>query len=163
MAVAVAVRFDFVDSKGKTSFTKIRIPNGFSIADYQEFAQAAAQVISNISVVRITRTSLCFSLDLSTATLRAVAASGADIAQKAYFSFNTATSGFRKRLRIPTLDETKVPVGSDAIDLTDVDVAALVDAMNNGIVVTGGTIAPCDSRTNDLTAVGEAREVFRGT
>jgi hypothetical protein len=45
MALAVSVRFDFQDQKGKTSFTKVRVPNGFSIAQYTEFAQADVEEI----------------------------------------------------------------------------------------------------------------------
>jgi hypothetical protein len=161
MALAVAVRYDFVDEKGDTSFTKIRVPSTFSIAQYTEFVLAMGQFIATMSACRITGGSVTFTIDLSGLGLKASAATIADVFQKGYFSFNSAATGFFKRLRIPTLSESKVSAGSDNINTLDADVAAFVTAMNNGIVVTGGTISPVTERGHDLTSLNEAREVFR--
>jgi len=161
MALAVTVRYDFVDEKNKTSFTKIRVPTGFSIAQYVEFGIAMAQFVANISSCTITGGSITFGIDLSGLGLKTAANSLADIAQKAYFAFNSAVTGFKKRLRIPTFDEAKVNAGTDSIDTVDAAVAAFTTAMTNGIVVTGGTIQPSTERGQDLTSLSEAREVFR--
>ena len=161
MALAVAVRYDFVDEKGDTSFTKVRVPSTFSIAQYTEFVLALGQFIANMSSCRITGGSVTFTIDLSGLSLKASAATIADVFQKGYFSFNSAATGFFKRMRIPTLAESKVSSGSDNINTLDADVAAFVTAMNNGIVVTGGTISPTTERGHDLTSLNEAREVFR--
>jgi hypothetical protein len=161
MALAVTVRFDFVDGKNKTSFTKIRVPNGFSIAQYGEFARAMGQLMSNISKARVTSSSITFSVPLDGLSLKLVASIFSDVAQKGYFAFSTLVSGFAKRLRLPTFDETKISVGSDSVDTADLAVAAFIAAMENGIVVTGGTISPCDERQNNIQSLIEAREVFR--
>jgi|SRR5688572_2376826 len=161
MALAVAVRYDFIDDKGDTSFTKIRVPTGFSIAQYTEFVQAMGQFLANMSACRITGGSVTFTIDLSGLSLKAAAASVADTFQKGYFAFNSAATGFFKRLRIPTFNEAKVSAGSDTINTIDADVAAFLGAMNSGIVVTGGTIQPVTERGHDLTSLSEAREVFR--
>lgn len=162
MALAVSVRFDFRDEKGKTSFTKIRVPTTFSISQVTQFAAAMGQLISNISQCQITNISTTFTIDLSGLTLKASASAVADIAQKGYFAFTSAVTGFFKRLRIPTFDETKVNAGSDGIDTLDADVSAFVAAMENGIAVTGpATIQPSTERMQDLTALSDAREVFR--
>lgn len=161
MALAIAVRFDFQDEKGKTSFTKIRVPTTLSIGQVTQFAVAIAQLISNISQCQITNVSTTFAIDLSSLTLKAGATALADIAQKGYFAFSSTITGFFKRLRIPTFDETKVNAGSDTIDTVDADVAAFVAAMEDGIAVTGGTIQPCTERMQELSALSEAREVFR--
>lgn len=161
MSLAVTVRFDFVDIKNSKSFTKIRVPTTFSIPQYLEFAIAMGQLLSNISAARITGASVTLAVSLSGLSLKAAAASVADVFQKGYFSFNSAATGFRKRLRIPTFDESKVGLGSDNIDTLDVDVAAFITAMENGIVVTGGTISPTTERGHDLVSINEAREVFR--
>lgn len=161
MALAVAIRYDFVDEKGKTSFSKIRVPNTFSIAQYTEFGIAMGQFIANMSSCRITGCSATFTIDLSGLGLKSAAASVADVFQKGYFSFNSAATGFFKRLRIPTFSEAKVSAGSDTINTVDADVAAFLGAMNSGIVVTGGTIQPVTERGHDLTSLSEAREVFR--
>lgn len=163
MALAVSIRFDLVDAKNKASNTTIRVPNGFSIAQYIEFAQAMGQLISDLSQAQITRASFVVGLDLSSATIKASAGAFSDIAHKAYFGFQTAVAGFRSKMRLPTLDETKVNAASDTINQVDVDVAAYMTAMENGIIVTGGTISPSDARGNDIVSTDYAREVFRGT
>lgn len=163
MAIAVSIRYDFIDDKGKTSFTKIRIPQGLTIAQYTGFAQGMAQLLADISFARITSASICIAIDLSTATIKAVAQATSDIAEKAYFAFNTAVNGIRKRLRLPSFSEAFVLQGTDAIDENDPLISAFVDAMEVGITTPGGVIAPVDSRLNDLTTLREAREVFRGT
>lgn len=163
MAVAVAFRFDFVDAKGKTSFTKINVPNGFSIAQYTEGVQAFAQLLANISTAQMTRASFVVSLDLSSATIKAVASGLSDIAQKALVGFSTVVARLRTKVKLPALSETKVNVGSDTLNQADPDVAAFLSAMENGIVVTGGTISPTDLRENDIATTDYARELFRKT
>jgi hypothetical protein len=161
MALAVSVRFDFQDQKGKTSFTKVRVPNGFSIAQYTEFAQAMGQLFANLSSARVTGASFCVGLDLSGSTIKAVASGISDIAQKALIGFSTIVAGFRTKLKLPAFSETKVISGSDDIDQSDVDVAAFLTAMENGIVVTGGTVSPTDIRENDVVSTDYSREYFR--
>ena len=161
MVLAVSIRYGFVDEKNKPSFTKVRIPNGFTLAQYTEFAQGSAQVLANASTGRVTSASICIGLDISGATLKATALTGADVFQKAFIQFNTAVAGFRARLKMPTLNETLVVAGSDALDQTAPAVAAFISAYEDGVVVTGGTIAPCDDRENDVTALGIAKQLFR--
>lgn len=162
MALALAIRFDFRDGKNKRSFTKVRVPTGFSISDYIEFAQAMGQLYADASGCIVTGASISIGLDLSTSVIKAVAAFVSDIAQKAFFQFTTALAGFRSKLFLPAIDESLVPVGSDEIDTADPDVAAFVTAMENGIVVSGpATISPCDDRENDITVNEFARELFR--
>jgi hypothetical protein len=161
MALAVTINVQCVDSKNKASSTRIRVPTGFSIPQYIEAAQAILQLVANLQVGMITGATLTFSIDLSGLSLKTVANVLADVSQKGYFSFTSAVTGFFKRFAIPTFSEDLVAVGSDAIDTTDTDVAAFVAAMENGIVVTGGTISPTTERAHYLVALIDAREVFR--
>lgn len=161
MALAVSIRFDFVDDKGKTSFTKVYVPNGYTISQYAEFAAGFAQLLANASQAVVTRASVVFSLSLSGATIKAAANFAADVAQKAFFQFRTAVTGFFARMKIPALKETLVNVGSDSIDTDNVSVAAFITAMENGIVSSGVTIQPVDDRGNDIVDTTIAREVFR--
>lgn len=161
MALAVSVRFDMKDDKAKTSFTKVRVPTGFSIAQYTEFAQGMAQLIADISQCQVTRASFCVGLDLSGASIKPSPTAFSDIAQKILVGFSTVLAGFRTKMKIPALDETKVLAGSDALDQSDADVAAFITAMENGIVTSGGTIAPTDQRLNDINNTDYMRELFR--
>lgn len=164
MALAITVRFDFLDDKGKTSFSKVRVPNGFSLAQYGEFGTAFGQLLANVSNCKVTGSSLTFAIDLSGLGLRTVASVASDVAEKAIFLWNTAVTGLKAKLRIPTFDELLIPPGSDAVDLVQADVAAFKAAMENGIVVpVAVTVQPTDGRTNDITALTEAREVKRRT
>lgn len=161
MPLAVSLRFDFIDDKGKTSFTKVRVPNGFSISDYASCARGIAQTMANISTARISRVSFNVGVDLSSATIKATASGLSDIAQKALIGFSTVVSGFRTKIKLPGFSETKVLAGSDTVDQSDADVAALLSAFESGIAVTGGTVQPTDIRQNDVASTDYAREVFR--
>lgn len=161
MVLAVTVRYTFLDEKGKTASTKVRVPNGFSIAQYVEFVQGMAQFMSDISACQITRAGFTVGIDLSGLGLIGLPSSIADVAQKGYFAFRSAVAGFFKRLRVPTFKESLVNAGSDTVDTSDASVVAFVNAMNNGIVTTGGTIQPVTERGDDLTTLIEARETFR--
>lgn len=163
MALAVSMRFDFIDEAGRTSFTKVRVPTGFSLPQYTEFAQAFGQLLIGVSVGQITRASFCVGLDLSTSTIKAAATLFADIAQKAMFGFSTVVAGLRTKLKIPAFDENLINAGSDDVDIIAPAVANFLAAMEDGIVVTGGTISPCDSRENDVNNTDFGRELFRRT
>ena len=163
MALAVNIRFDFIDDKGKTSFTKVRVPTGYTIANYVEFAQGAAQVLADMSNAQITNVSLTFGLDLSGQGLRTVASTVSDIYQKIRFQWTTALAGFQAMFSVPATSESKIVTGSDAVDEVDVDVAAFITAVEDGIVVTGGTMNFVDSRGNDITALQFGREFHRAS
>jgi len=161
MPLAVSVRFDFIDGEGETSFTKVHVPTGFTIAQYTEFAQSMGQLMANITDGAITGASFCVGIDLSGATIKALVTTGADIAQKALFGFGTALAGFRTKLKLPAFRTALITSGSDAVNQAHADIVAFDAAMENGIVVTGGTVSPCDLRGNDIDSLNYARELFR--
>jgi hypothetical protein len=162
MALAVTMQVDFVDSKNKSSSTKIRIPTGLTIDQFVEFAQDALQLIANINICRITGASLNFGLDLSGATLTNVQNVLADIGSKAKMVYNSAVAGLRAVFNIPTFDEDNlVTAGTDQIDIADTDVAAFLTGIEEGYdLTTGGVMAPVDKRDNDLTTPTVTRSIF---
>ena len=103
MALAVSVRFDFQDAKGKKSFTKVRVPTGFASTNYAAFAAGMAQFMANISTGQITRVSFCVGIDLSGATIKAVPSGLSDIAQKVIVGFSTAVQGLRTKMKLPAI------------------------------------------------------------
>ncbi len=161
MALAVSLRLDMRDDKGNTSFTKVRVPTGFTIADYIEFGQAIGQLIATIDAAAITRASVVFNVDISGLGLKSVAGGVSKVARKLYLQFTTAVTGFIGKTLFPALDEGKVIAGSDDVDDSDVDVAALVTAFEDGIVVTAGTMTMTNGRGHDLVALSDAKEQFR--
>lgn len=163
MAFAVTARFDFLDDKNKTSFTKVRVPTGLSITDMLEFAQAMAQLLANLSAGQITRASISIGLDLSAATIKPVIISqAADTLKKGFFQFKAALDArFKMRMKIPAFSETKIVAGSGEVNQVDAAVAAFMTAMEDGIPVTSATIQPTTNRANDIDSLDFAREIFR--
>lgn len=161
MALAVTVNFTILDSKGKSSVTKVRVPTGFSIPQYGEFAVAMAQLISAISQGSITDVSIGLPLNLSAATIRSVAISTANVAEKALFMVRSVVSGLFGKFFLPTYNDSLSVTGSDDIDQADPDVAAYMAILEDGVNTAGGVINPVDLRENDLSSVTEAREIFR--
>lgn len=160
MALATTINIQFIDGKGKTSNTKIRVPNTFSIAQYREFAEAIGQLILNVSQGAITGISVNFALDLSALGFKAVAGALGSVTAKMQGLFQTA-SGLIAKWLLPAPEEEKVTAGSDDFDQTDGDVAALVSAFEDGIAVTAGTITFTNGRGSDIEAVSSLKETFR--
>lgn len=161
MALAVSLNFTILDAKGKSSITKIRVPVGFSIVQYGECALAFAQLICNITDGVITDVTVSLPINLSGATIRAVASITADVAKKALFFVRSATAGLFTKFFFPTYAESNTVVGSDNLDTTDADVSAMIDILETGINVSGTVVAPRDLRGTSLDAVIETREIFR--
>jgi len=161
MALAVTVNIGFIDGKGDTSTTSVRVPTGFTLANYVEFAEDLAQLVSNIASSAITSVSLSFYVDLSALGLDTVASSVTSVAKKLFLQFSTAVTGFVAKTFIPGLRETQVGTGSDDVNQADVDVAPLLSAIEDGIVVTGGTMTFTNEREHDITATQLAKERFR--
>lgn len=159
MALAITIRFDFQDEAGKKSFTEVNVPTGFTIANYIEFAQDMGQLIADMSAGTLTSASISINLSLAGASLKAVANTGAFVAEKAHYIFNSIVSGFQKLFKIPARIETDEVAGSDALDQSDVGVAAFVSLIEDGAVVTGTTLLFTDTYMQDLVALESARSV----
>lgn len=159
--MAATLNITTTDAKNRSSITKIRVPNGFTPSQYGEAALAFAQLLSNMSEGVITEVSVSLPLDISTATIRAVALDIADIAKKALFTVKSSVGALFARFNIPTYNEAKTVTGSDEINTADPQVAALVGILENGVNVSGTFIQPVDLRGNDLATVVGSREIFR--
>ncbi len=163
MALAVKCIFTFKDNKGKTAPSIIHIPTSFSVSQMIEFAQGAAQVLANISSAKLVNASISVGVDLSGATIRAVASSTSDIFQKAIISVRSVVAGLFAKFNIPTIPDSVVLDGTDQLDSSDSTVAALITALEDGIAVGSPTVTvtPRDLRQNGLDTVSSTRETFR--
>lgn len=161
MGLATSINVTFEDDKGKSSVTKIKVPSTFAIADYLEFGEDIGQLLANITNSRITGISVGFGMDLSAiASLKSVASGVCSVGVKMFGLFNTAASTLAKWI-LPGPLETQVVAGSDDFDQSDAEVAAVITAMEDGIIVTGGTMQFTDGRGNDVTSVSQLKETFR--
>jgi hypothetical protein len=153
MAFALIAQIDFKDAKNKSSFTRIRLPTGLTIAQYTSFVQDAAQAATDISGCIVTGASI--GINFTFTGLGAAAA--ADVASKGFFKVRSAVAGFFAKMSIPTFDEdTLVVAGTDQIDTADTAVAAYITLVETG----DGTVAPCDKYGNDLVDVEISVEQF---
>lgn len=162
MALAVTLFVSFKDAKNKPSSLPIRIPTGFTLAQYVEFADDALQIIANVSIAKITGASLNFGLDLSAATLTNVAGNVlANVTSKIMLGYNSTVAGFKALFKIPTYDEDNLTVaGTDQPDTADAGIAALLTAIEDGYTLTDlSVMAPTDKYGNSLTDSRFQREL----
>jgi len=158
---APQIVYSVVDDSGEIGTTSINIPTGFSLSQIGEFGSGLATLLDKILGGKVLTAKLVFSVDISSLTSN-VALSTSDVEEIGAFQFETV-AGFPVTVNIPAINELVVLSGSDELDQADADVAAFIAAMENGLAVTGGTIAPCDVAESDVVTTVYARERFRAS
>jgi len=154
-ALAITVTCNFVDSKGKTSKTSFRLPTSTTLAALPGLALGIAETISTLSRARMTRVTACIGLAPGTV---GSPQSTSDVQEKMQITF-VDTDGLFGKMVIPTLDESYVSAGSDAINISDPDIDDLLTLITAG----DGTVAPVTVRGGDISLVTNVREIFRRT
>lgn len=161
MALTNEITYTLEDDSGDSATTGINVPTAFSLAQFTEFARAMAGFIDDIVSGLVARAELTVNIDLSALTGNTVGA-GSDVQEINSYQFATAV-GRPVSVNVPGTDETDVSAGSDELNQLDTQQAAFVNAMVNGIAVTGGTIQPSDIDSEDITAIVFARESARAS
>lgn len=157
----VQIIYTVGDEDGDDATTALFVPNTFSLAQYTEFGAGMASFIDAVLDGRVESAAMAFSVDISALSLNVIGASS-DVEEIGAFKFTTV-EGFPVKVNIPALDEGFVGVGSDDIDQSAPAVAAYLTAMETGIAVTGGTIAPCDVGESSIAVTNYSREKFRSS
>jgi len=155
------VHFTWRDTKGKESFSKIRIPNSLTFAQYTAFGEAAASVVKAMSTAELTEVSVSIGLDLSGASLRTVATQFADWFNKGFIQASNLINGLTGKFNIPTWDDANNASGSKNMNMADADVMALTTLITDGLDVSGTLIYPVALRGDALSQVDIAVEAFR--
>lgn len=164
MVLAFTLVFNMKDETDKPSSTKLRLPTTFAIADYVEFAQAAGQLILNLSQSRITNISLTIDFDFSALGLSSIILTAANIGKKAKFLWETAVTGFNARFEVPTVDESIFLAGTDDMNVSDPLVAPFILKIENGIVVPiATTVTFANNRVMDITLLASGYEIHAKT
>jgi len=161
MAHAFALTYTYQDDSGDTATNAIHVPNNFSLAQLTEFGRSMADLIDNIVEGLIMSLDLTITADISGLTGNSAQPLG-DVQECGTFQFVTVDNR-NVEVNLPGISEGLVLAGSDDIFQAAGAVAPFIAAMENGIVVTGGTIAPCDVNEDDITDVVLARETFRSS
>jgi hypothetical protein len=155
------IEFGVTDDAGSEARTGVYVPDGFTKADYEEFAASKAGLIDSILAGRVFEARLCIAIDLG-GLAGNVAAAGSDVEEVGAFTFDSVNQR-KVSINLPTFDESKVLPGTRKIDTTDTDVVAFVTAMETGVSTAGGTIQPQDSRGNDIDTLKFAKESVRSS
>jgi len=151
-----------VDAKGRTSPSRLFVPTGLTLAQYQTFATAYADAMALVSGGGIRGVSLSLDVDLSGLTQTGKPTLLADVEETAEFILRTA-GGLRAFAAIPTYDENHTAAASDVLDVGDVDVAAFIALLEDGITPVVTLVQPCDIGDDDITQVLSALERFRNS
>jgi len=159
MAVAFEIIATISDESGDPATTTIKVPSGFSLAQYVEFAAQMGTILDAMLAGRLESLDLALTADLSALTAN-IAGAASDVEELGRFSFRTGDNRPVK-LNVPALNESLVAVGTDDLDLVDPAIAAVESMMTDGLAVTGGTISPCDVGEDDIISLEYAREGFR--
>ncbi|KKN01200.1 hypothetical protein LCGC14_1130140 [marine sediment metagenome] len=163
MVLAFSLIINFDDENGKKASTKLRLPTTFSIAQYTEFATAAAQLYANASQCSITNVSLTIDFDFSALGLDGIALIASNVGKKAKFLWQTVLAGKGAKFAVPTSDESIFPAGTDDMDQSDLLVAPFISAIENGIAVTAGTITFVNNRALDIVSLTDGYEIHAKT
>jgi hypothetical protein len=155
------VTISWVDSKGKPSTTKWRIESGYSVANYIDYIEAAAQLCKDISTAKVTDISVSIGLDLSLAGLKTVATTLADWWNKLFIQARDVSTGLITKYFVPTFDEANVSSGSDVANAADTEVIALVTILEDGVDDGGVPIYAVNQYDGNIDAIDFMRENFR--
>jgi hypothetical protein len=162
----VTMNYQIQDRKGLSSNVKIRVPQEFTLDQYLEAAADFGQLLASVVRGEVVSSTIGIGVDISGLTSNILAAEDVDVEEGAIFSFRTGVDpgGFPMILRVATFDEAFIVDGTREVDLTDIDVAAFVDAIVNGIIVTadaGDTLPIIDSREFEIGQLDKALESFQ--
>lgn len=159
--LATALVFHFRDAKGKESTTKFHVRSTVSVTDLVDYVQAAAEVIQGLTTAEITGVTVSLGLDLSGASLKAVATTFSDWFNKGLFTLYESTLGLFSKIFLPTWDEAHNHANSDQIDLADANVATLVTILEDGVTLSALTTRVVNFDGEFIDEVRSGREIFR--
>lgn len=164
MASSISIQVAFKDEAGKVASTSFNVPSGTSLANAGLAAKEAALLMDAITDGQITGLTMSFPVALP-AGLKSEPADTSRVGLGALFSWLTS-GGHYTRMNIPTRKESIVTDDTDVINQADTAVAAFIAEMTAGLDLTGvggtGTVAPTDTRDEDITAVDDAYETVGG-
>lgn len=162
MALPLYLTYSVQDESGDVATTSVKIPSGFSLAQYTEFGAAFATLVNNVILGKITGAELVLDVDIAALALNLLGGAS-DVEEIGAFRFDTA-EGRRVVVNIPGLDEDTVTPGTDNLNQSNAGILAFIQAMTSaGITTTGGTIYPCDIGEDDIVTTVSATERARAS
>lgn len=148
-----------------TSLITVELDPAVAVTNLSNAVEALALLVEPLIMGQIVAAGFTIEVPLNGVIVGAAANVLADVQEKAVFAFRTA-NGFLKRISIPTFAETLFTGGGSGhdVDITDPDVAAFVDAMEDGIDLAAaggvGLVGVVDTRDEDLVSLESAVQLF---
>lgn len=149
------------DDAGNVSTTALPFSASFSLPQLIEGGQAFAVLIDAVINGRFRGADLCVNVPIGGLTDNTTTG-GSDVEEVAAFEFVTI-NGNRVKLNVPGMTDLDTLPGSNDLDTTEADVAAVIAMMEDGLAVTSGTIEPQDIGDEDIVDTIFAREHFRSS
>lgn len=153
--MAIFFFFDIKDAKGKSSTVRIPFPDATPAAVFSTGVQAVGALINPLVTGGLASAGVA--VEVAIGTWGPTAQLNSDVQEKMEFA-SRAANGFLKRLNLPTIDEAMFVPGTDTGDVTNADLAAFRDFLEDGITVGGTLIAPTDIHGSDLVTVETIKE-----
>lgn len=154
--MAFFVFFTIQDSDGDTSTIEIPINDATPLAALSAFTGAVATLLNPLLMGGLRKAGVRLEFDVS-GVFGPVALLASDVQEKATFAMRTV-GNFPTRLSLPTFDEAFFVPGQDEVDLTDPDIQAWIDFLEDGITAGGSLVQPTDYREADIVTVVSAYE-----
>lgn len=161
MVNAIEVIPTWRDQASKRATNTLYVPDGLTLAQYQEGLAAAAALLDDVSGAVMEGMVFNVPVDISALTGN-VAASTSDVEDVGAFQFRTVDNR-PVQVNAPGIIDTLSPSGTDDLDQVQIDVAAFISMFEDGLAVTGGTIIPCDVFEDDIIATVYAREEVKNS
>lgn len=154
--------YEVEDASGDKSSTSVNLISSTTIALATGFAVGFATALNNLIAGVIRSCAAVVGVDISGLTGNGVGVNS-DVEHVGKFEF-LSLAGFRVKVNVPALSEALLGATvSDSLDQAQVNIAAFIAAMEDGISVTGALITPSDVGESDVTNVVFAREAFRNS
>lgn len=156
---SVFLTYSYVDAKGATASNRINFPANVDIDQLKGFAVSTGLLIDTLTRCKVVGVGIGIEVDLVGA-FKASAIANSDVEEGARFAWNT--DGFTlTSFRIPGFDEAFVDSFSRNVDLTNVNVDALVQRIIVGQTTGLINVSPSDGAGNDITGIATALESFQ--
>lgn len=160
--MAVEIIYTIEDASGDQATTQVRVGGTPTNAQLNGFGSGWATAINALIAGKIIGAVAKLLANISGLTAN-ILSGNADVEHVGKFEFLT-DAGNRVKINIPALSEIALgATASDSLDQSNANVAAFITAMETGVAVTGGVIAPCDVGEDDIVEVVFAREAFRNS
>lgn len=158
--MTIAIRYGIQDEKGDTSVLTFHVNDTLTITQLQELNISIQNLLKDGAAPELLLGGIVTAgavLNLPVQVGKEVVNDLSRVEYGALFDF-LVTGGFHTSFRLPTFNEAFVVDGGRDVDQTATEVAALINAVINGIAVTGGTALFQDYRGTDITSISSAAE-----